>query len=74
MFILSEYFLWRIVVSPPHWARVSWNPFQFIISRGSYEGDVFSMETGIFVLPNLPFFMFVFSIAINLYYLSKKEL
>ena len=77
LFVASNYVVWDMVNSNTHLGHTSMNAINIVESMWGdvIDGNIERIN-GLSILPNLPFWLFFVTVAVNLYFifkLSKKQ-
>ena len=77
LFVASNYGIWDMVNSNTHLGHTSMNAINIVESMWGdvIDGNIERIN-GLSILPNLPFWLFFVTVAVNLYFifkLSKKQ-
>ena len=77
LFVASNYGIWDMVNSNTHLGHTSMNAVNIVESMwGDVVDGNIERINGLSILPNLPFWLFFVTVAVNLYFifkLSKKQ-
>ena len=73
LFLIANYAMWNMVNSNTHLGHTTMNPLYVIESMwGVVDGKIYRID-GMGIMPNLPFWLFFVTIAVNFYFIYKLQ-